>query len=156
MTMRDKLWLFIVVGKAALMTTFGYLAPVLGFVGAKIVLGSRIVLTNGEKEVLGAILAFLPAGIAAWWMFRKLQAYCTRREARAVAIAFVVLAPVSFGIAFLFSEMSGGYAELLLGSPFALVGALAGIVAVATIVNFLLCLFTLRFTRHIVRLESTH
>ncbi|MGA7446009.1 MAG: hypothetical protein WBQ43_20795 [Terriglobales bacterium] len=138
------------------MTTLGYFVPVLGFLGAKIVLGSRIVLTNGEKEILAAPVAFLPAGIAAWWMFRKLQAYCTRREARVVAIAFAVLAPVSFGMAFLFSEMSGGYAELLLGSPFALVGAFAGVVVMATILNFLLCLFTLRFTRHIVRLESTH
>jgi hypothetical protein len=101
-------------------------------------------------------MAFLPAGIVARWMFRRLQAHCTKREARAVAIAFTVLAPVSFGIAILLSEISGGYAELLLGSPFALVGAFAGIVAIATIVNFVLCLFTLRFTRHIVRLESTH
>jgi len=39
--MRGKLWLFIVVGKAALMTTLGYFALVLG------VLGSKIVLTHG-------------------------------------------------------------------------------------------------------------
>jgi hypothetical protein len=142
--------LLIVVAKAALMTTLGYFALVLGF------LGSKIVLTNGEEEILGATMALLPSGIAAWWMFRKLQAYYTRREARAVAIAFAVLAPVSFGIAFLFSEISGGYAELLLGSPFALAGAFVGVVVMASIVNFVLCLFTLRFTRHIVRLESTH
>ena len=132
------------------MATLGYFALALG------VLGSKIVLTHSEEEILGATMAFLPTGIAAWWMFRKLQAYCTRREARAVAIAFAVLAPVSFGIAFLFSEISGGYAELLLGSPFSLVGAFVGIVVMATIVNFVLCLFTLRFTRHIVKLESTH
>lgn len=132
------------------MTTLGYFALALG------ILGSKIVLTHGEEEILGATMAFLPSGIAAWWMFRKLQAYCTRREARAAAIAFAVLAPVSFGIAFLLSEISGGYAELLLGSPFALVGAFVGIVVIATIVNFVLCLFTLRLTRHIVKLESTH
>jgi hypothetical protein len=148
--MRDQRWLFIVVGKAALMTTLGYFVLVLG------TLGSKIVLTHGEEEILGATMAFLPAGISAWWMFRKLQAYCTRREARAVAIAFAVLAPVSFGIAFLLSEISGGYAELLLGSPFFLAGAFVGIVVMATIVNFVLCLFTLGFTRHIVRLESTY
>ncbi len=148
--MRDKRWLFIVVGKAALMTTLGYFAPVLG------ILGSKIVLTHGEEEILAVPMVFLPAGIAAWWMFRKLQAFCTRREARAVAIAFAVLAPVSFGIAFLLSEISGGYADLLLGSPFGLVGAFVGIVVMATIVNFFLCLFTLRFTRHIAKLESTH
>jgi hypothetical protein len=148
--MRDKGWLFIVVGKAALMTTLGYFALVLG------VLGSKIVLTHGEEEIFGATMAFLPAGIAAWWMFRNLQAFCTRREARAVAIAFAVLAPVSFGIAVLLSEISGGYADLLLGSPFGLVGAFVGIVVMATIVNFVLCLFTLRFTRHIAKLESTH
>jgi len=148
--MRDKLWLFIVVGKAALVTALGYIALVLG------VLGSKTVVTHGEEEILGATMAFLPAGIAAWWLFRKLQPYCTRREARAVAIAFAVLAPVSFGIAMLLAEISGGYAELLLGSPFYLVGAVVGIVVIATIVNFVLCLLTLRITRQIVKLESTH
>jgi hypothetical protein len=67
----------------------------------------KIVLTHGEEEILAATVAFLPPGIAAWWMFRKLQAYYTRREARAVAITFAVLAPVSFGIAFLLSEIRG-------------------------------------------------
>ena len=148
--MRDKFWLFIVVGKAALMTTLVYFALALA------VLGSKIVLTHGEEEILGATMAFLPTGIAAWWMFRKLQAHCTRREARAVAIAFAVLAPVSFGIAILLSQISGGYADLLLGSPFFLVGAFVGVVVIATIVNFVLCLLTLRITRQIVKLESTH
>jgi hypothetical protein len=146
----DKLWLFIVVGKAALMTTLVYFALALA------VLGSKIVLTHGEEEILGATMAFLPTGIAAWWMFRKLQAHCTRREARAAAIAFAVLAPVSFGIAILLSQTSGGYADLLLGSPFGLVGAFVGVVVIGTIVNFVLCLLTLRITRQIIKLESTH
>ena len=82
--MRDKLWLFIVVGKAALMTTLVYFALALA------VLGSKIVLTHGEEEILGATMAFLPTGIAAWWIFRKLQARYIRRESRAAATALAV------------------------------------------------------------------
>jgi hypothetical protein len=148
MTMRDKFCLFIIVGKAAFLTTLGVF--VLG------VLAFKIALTPAEQGILGAAVAFLPTGIAAWWIFRKLQAYRTRREARAVAIAFAVLNPVSLGIAILLSQLSGGYAELFLGSPFGLVGALVGTVVMATLLDFALCLFTLSITRQIIRLESTH
>lgn len=149
--MRNRLWLLIVVGKAVFMAALGEYALALGIAAL-----SRISVTHGEETILGVTMAYLPTGIAAWWMFRKLHSYCTRREARAVAIAFAVLAPVSFGIAFVLSELSGGYAELLLGSRFALAGAFVGTVLVATLVNFALCLFTLRITRQIVKLESTN
>ena len=147
--MRDKLWLFIVVGKAALITTLVGFALVLG------VLASKIVITHGEEEILGGTLMIFPAGIAAWWMFRKLQAHCTRREARAAATAVAVFTPVSLGIAMLLSQISGGTADQVLGSPFGLIGAFAGIVVITTLVNYALSLFTLWVTRHAVKLEST-
>jgi len=152
--MRDKFWLFIVVGEAALMTTTGYIALVLG------VLGFKIVTTLGEPQILkaaiGFLLVFLPTGFATWWIFRKLQARHTRREARAVATAFGVFTPASLLIAIVLAVVPGSYAELLLGSPFAPVGAFVGIVLMTTILNFRVCLFALSMTRRIVKLESTH
>lgn len=150
--MRDKFWLFIVVGKAALMTTLGYFGLVLG------VLGLKIAVTPGEQQILkatiGFLMVFLPIGIAAWWIFRKLQARYTRREARAVATAFGVFTPVSLAVATVLSQIPAGYAAFL-GRPFGLIGAFAGIVVMTTTLSFLVCLFTLSMTRRIVKLEST-
>ena len=151
--MRDKFWLFIVVGKAALMITLGCFGLALG------VLGLKIAVTPGEQQILKAtmvlLVLFLPIGISAWWIFRKLQARYTRREARAVATAFGAFTPVSLGIAMVLSEITGGYAAFL-GRPFGLVGAFMGVVVMTAILNFLVCLFTLSMTRRIVKLESTH
>ena len=81
----DKFWLFTLVGKAALITTIGCVSLLL--------LGIKIAVTQGEQEILGVTMAFLPAGIAAYWIFQKLQTHYTRREARAVATAFGVFTP---------------------------------------------------------------
>ncbi len=147
--MRDKLWLFIVVGKAALITTVVVFALAMG------ALRSRFVVTPNGEEMLAAALALLLTGMPALWMFQTLQARLTRREARAVAISFVVLAPAWLGLAMLSGEISGGYAAMFLGSFFGLAGAFVGVVLMATFVSFMLCLFTLSITRHIVKLEST-
>ena len=147
--MLDKFWLFIAVGKAALIAAIGCFALVLG------VLVFKIVMTPGEREILGVTMAFLPTGVAAWWIFRKLQARYKRREARAVATAFAVFTPVSLLIAIVLSQIPGGYAAFM-GAPFFLVGAFVGIVVMTTILSFLVCLFTLSMTRRIVKLESTH
>jgi ABC-type molybdate transport system permease subunit len=146
--MLDKFWLFIVVGRAAIVTTF-----VVFGLGA---LAFKVAVTRWEEEILGLTVLLLPAGAAAWWIFRKLQEHCTRREARAVAIAFVVFAPVSMGIAILLSQTSGGFAAMFLGSSFGLVGAFAGAAVITALVSFVLCLLTLRFTRHIIKSESMY
>jgi len=152
--MRYKFWFFIVVGKAALITAIGWLVLVLG-----VLVGFKIVMTPGEQQILKAtvvlLLVFLPTGIATWWILRKLQARYTQREARAVATAFAVFTPVSLLIAIVLSQIPGGYAAFL-GPAFGLVGAFVGIVVMTTILNFLVCLFTLSMTRRIVKLESTH
>lgn len=147
--MRRTFWLLIVIGKAALITTVAVFALVLGG------LRSGLVATPSEKEILAGVLAFLPAGVTSLWMFQALQVRLTRREARAMATSFAVLAPVWLGIAMLLGEVSGGYAEIFLGSYFALAGAFVGVVLMATVVSFMLCLLTLRITRNIVRSEST-
>ena len=143
--MSDKFWLFIVVGKTALIAILGYFA--LGVLDSKIV-------TPIAKGILAVPMVFLPAGIAAWWMFGMLRARCTRRESRAATTAFAVFAPVSFGLAMLFGELSGSYAAFL-GSVLGLITAFAGVVMMATVISFVLCLLTLWITRNIVRSEST-
>jgi hypothetical protein len=91
-------------------------------------------------------------------MFRTLQTYFTRREARAVATAFAALSPVWLGITILLG--GGGYAADFLGSPFGRVGAFAGVfggfIVVAALVSFTLCLITLRITRLTIKVESTY
>jgi fumarate reductase subunit C len=150
--MSDKLWLFIVVGKATLITILVLFGLVLG------VLGFKTGMTSGEQQILKATVVFLlvllPAGIATWWIFRKLQSHYTRREARAVATAFAVFTPVSLAVAMVLSPIGGGYAAFL-GRASGPVGAFVGIVVMATIPNFLVCLFTLSMTRQVVKLEST-
>jgi hypothetical protein len=144
--MRNRFWLFVAVGKAALITCV--CALVVG------VLSFRIAVTHVEQEILGAVIAIIPSGIAAWWMFRKLRAHCTRREARAVALTFGVFTPVSLGVALVLAQIPGGYAEALLGGPFALVGAFAGTVVMTTLLSFLACLLALSVTRRIESFEQ--
>jgi hypothetical protein len=131
----------IVIGKASLLTLAGYF---FSLVGLKFELAPR------EEGILIFTATALMIAIATWWIFRALQADYTRRVARAVAITFAILSPVSLGIAL----MSAGYAELLLGSPF--IGMLMGVAVIAVLLNFLLCLLTMRMTQHIIKMESTH
>jgi len=146
--MRGKLQLFLIVGKAALIVTAGcFVVPLLT---------PKSALTGIEQGALILTALVLTTGVATWWIFRKLQTDYTRREARAVATTFAILAPASLAIAFPLSLLPAGYAEILLGSRFLLLGAFVGIVAITTSLNFLLCLFTLWMTHHIIKLESTH
>ena len=145
--MRDTFRLFIVVLKSTLMISAGCLVPFLPF---------KVAPARSEQGTLALIAIILATGIATWWIFQRLQTDYTRREARAMATTFAILAPVSLAIAMPLALISGGYGEMFLGSTFAPAGAFAGIVAVTTILDFLLCLLTLWVTRRIVRLESTH
>ena len=136
------------------MATLGLCGLVLG------VLGFKIAMTPGDHQILKTtmvfLMVFLPIGIAAWWLFRKLlQGRYTRREARAVATAFGVFTPVSLAIATVLSQIPGGYAAFL-GRSFILIGAFAEVVVTTTILDFPVCLLTLSMTRRIVKLESTH
>jgi hypothetical protein len=132
--MSDKFWLFIVVGKAALITILVWFGLVLG------VPRFKIGMMSGEQQILKAAVVFLlvllPTGIATWWIFRKLQSHYTRREARAVATAFGAFTPVSLLIAIPLAQIPGGYASFL-GGPFGLVGAFMGVVVMTAILNFL-------------------
>jgi hypothetical protein len=144
---REKAWFSLVVAEAALITTAGYIVSAL--------LVFRIGATSFEQAALGAAVVLLPTALAAWWIFRKLQARLSRREARAVTIAFVLCAPIVLLVAVVLAELTGGHAEKLLGSPFALAGAISGVFVVAPLGSIVPTALTLWMTRRIMRLEAT-
>jgi hypothetical protein len=109
--------------------------------------------TVGMYPVAVITIVFLATGAAPWLMFNDLRGKFSRREARAVSIAFGVLTPVTLATGLALAGIPGSYAELLLGSAFGLVGAFAGTVLVTTLLSFGLCLFTLWVTRRIERIE---
>jgi hypothetical protein len=143
--MRNKFKLFIAVGQAALLADVGYCALV--FVAFK------LAVTPIEQGVLGVVCALLPAGLAAWWIYRKLQKHYTQRESRAAGVAFGVVTPLSFAVAILLAQISGGYAEIVLGGRFILPAVFATVAVVTTLLNFAASAFVLRFTRHLERVQ---
>jgi hypothetical protein len=68
----------------------------------------------------------------------------TKRERKAVVTAFAVTAPLSLAISMPFGQMFGG--------P---VGALSGVLLIATLLSLLICGLVLRMTRHIERVEKS-
>ncbi len=96
--------------------------------------------TSVEKGLLVILLAWLPSGLAAIWMFHKLQAQWTKRKARYLAIVFVLTAPVSLGISMPLAMMIGGYAGLVFASA-APVGAFAGMILLNALLNSAVSLF---------------
>ncbi|MGH9709093.1 MAG: hypothetical protein ACRD37_00915 [Candidatus Acidiferrales bacterium] len=134
------------------MTAVGIVALILTTIGH---LPTPSAPTNGQMTA--AMLAvFVPTGLATWWVFRKLQAHFCRREARSVAIAFAVFAPVSLAAAFLLYAIPASIAGLLLsGSGLVFLCALFGGIAVMTaFLTFLACVFALWITRRIERAEQ--
>ncbi len=142
--MHDNLRLLTVIAKAALIVTIGCSALLCV---ALVVSGAKDAMSYREQVVLGAFMAFLPVGIAAWWMLRKLQARYTRGESRSVAIAFAGFTPFVLVVSMVVAQILGGYASLL-GGPFALVGVFVGIVGITTFLSFVPCMLALRSVRH--------
>jgi hypothetical protein len=89
----------------------------------------------------------LPIGAATWWVFRDLQPSFTRREAKVVAIVFALFSPVSLLIAVALAQFPGGYADLLLGPPFGMLGAFVGVIVLTAFVSFLPSAFALWLSR---------
>ena len=141
MTARERLWLFMVDARAALLLSTGCMLPVL--VG----LGLNIAFTSRQELALVVSLGFVVSALTALWVFRTLRLQYTRNEAKAVAKAIVVLGPVALAISFPLAVFPGGLAEELLGSPFALVGALLGIVVMVTLMSFAFSIAALKMSR---------
>jgi hypothetical protein len=121
-------FLLIQVLKASLITTTAAFMVVFAIQALK------LNLTPTQEEVTGLILGCLPGGMAAWWMFRKLQTRYTKREARLTAITLAVFTPVSLLGAVFLAEITGGFAASL-WNPLGLVGAFAGTVLVTAALN---------------------
>jgi hypothetical protein len=143
--MRDKFTLFIVVGKATLMTTVGYAALLL--------LGVKAATTPTGQGILVIAGALLPNGLAAWWMFRELQKQYSRRESRAVATAFGIVTPLSLAVAIVLSQIPGAYAEVALGRRFILPAVFVAVAVVTTLLSFAASACVLRFTRHLEKVQ---
>ena len=124
--MRPALRLFLVMGQAAAMVTATYFALILIAVWPIAAHASP-----GIQTTAGAVGVFAPICFAGWWIFRRLQAFYARREARAAAITFGLFTPVPLGIGLLLGPIVGGYTGIFLGTGSRLVafsGALMGIV----------------------------
>jgi hypothetical protein len=149
--MRQGLRFLTVVGKAALIVTVGWFALAVTL----ILIGFKPELIPAKGEILVAMALFLPLGAAVWWLFRKLRAHYKRSEARSVAIAFAVFAPVSLLIGLLLGQIFGGYAEMLLENRLlAFGGALVGVTVVITVMSLAPCALALWITRRIERVDK--
>jgi len=143
--MRDTMRLFVVVGKAAVIVACG------GF--ALALIGVKAAHTPGREEILGVMEAFLPPGIAAWWIFRELRTFYARRDAQVAAITFATFTPFFLLVGLVLSPISGGYAEMFIGLRFfGLVGAFVGITVITTLLSFIACSLVLWIRRRIVSL----
>jgi len=153
MTMRGAFRLFMVVGEAALMAGAGIFALILITVR---LLPPTPSAPTGVQTIAAMFAVFLPSGLATWWVFRQLQPHFPRREARAVAIAFVVFAPVSFAIANLLYAIPGSIAGPLLSkSRLGFLSALlVGIAIMTALLASLGCALALWITRRIERAEQ--
>jgi len=126
---------------ASLVATTTYFVPLL------IVLAFHLSLARQGEEMVGVVMAFLPSGLAAYLLFRRLRNRYGSRAALWTSIVFVIFAPASLLVAVVLAPFPAGHAELLLGSPFFLVGAFVGIIVVITILTFGPSLFTLWLSR---------
>jgi hypothetical protein len=145
--MRPGLRLFLVMGKAALTVTATYFALIL--------IAVRPIIPHvsvGVQATAGAVAVLAPICLATWWIFRRLQAHYSRREARAAAIIFGLFTPVPLGIGLLLGPIVGGYTGILLRTESRLVafsGAVMGIVVMITLMTFVPSLLALRIIRRL-------
>jgi hypothetical protein len=158
--MRDTMRLFAVVGQAALLFTAAcFLLTMVSFavlLPASTWTAPLSRMSSVGEAVMLAIVLLVPAGLSRWWIFRKLLTEYSRREARSVANAFALLAPVLLAISLVLSPIVGGYAGVLLGTQsrfVAFASAMAGVAVMVTLMTFALSTFVLWFVRRIIRAE---
>jgi hypothetical protein len=149
--MSDAFRLLVIVGKAAFLVTAGLCALMLGIFS----LGFDTQSKSVGLEILVAVAVFLPIGIATGWIFRKLRTVYPRREALAVSTAFGLITPGSMVVSVVLADISGGYAEMLAGPRFILVGVFVGLVAVTGFLSFIACALVLRVTQLIISVERS-
>jgi len=111
---------------------------------------------TGGQTIAAMFAVLLPFGLATRLVFRQLQPHFSRREARAVAIAFIVFAPVSFAIANLLYAIPGSIAGPILSkSRLGFLSALlVGIAIMTALLSSLGCALALWITRRTERAEQ--
>jgi hypothetical protein len=141
---RTMLRLFVIVGTASLITGGIYFGVILAFLP----LLQRPNPPRMMQVIMLPVVALTPAGVAAWWMFRRLRARYPPRTARVTAIVFAVFTPVSLGAALPLSLLVGAYSEGFAGyTAFGLVGAIVGIVMIIALLGLVPCAVALWVTR---------
>ena len=130
MVARERWWLLLVDAQAALLITTGCSVPLL------VAMGLRLAFNRTEELVLAIGVVFAVSAGTALWIFRKLRTCYTRHQARAVAKAFILFAPIALAISIPLAVFPGALAERLFGSAFTLVGAFSGVVGMVTLISF--------------------
>lgn len=149
--MEFPLQLSLTTGQSALLvSTAGYAVPFIA-----VSMGFKD-LDNKLVDALMIAVWLVAFGTSIWWMFHRLRAIYTRREARAISTAFGIFTPVSLVLALVLSDTSGGYAEWLIGHAWGgLAGAFVGTVAITALLNFIVCWIVLTVTRLTIILEGS-
>ncbi len=158
---RDRIHLFSVVGLAALLFTAVFFLLTIPFsllVPPNTLTAPLSHVSVVREAITLASVLLLPAGLARWWIFRKLLADYSRREARSVAIAFALLAPVLLAISIVLGPIVGGSAGVLLGGTqsrsAAFAGTMVGVAVMIILMTFALSIFVLWFVHRIIRAEQ--
>ncbi len=111
--------LFMTVGEGAVLFTVASWALVWA-VGPVTPEAFRSHISLPAETILLFVIVFVPDGLAAWWIFRRLLVDHQRSDARRGVMAFAVSAPVVLAVGMVLGELVGGYAEVILGSHFIL------------------------------------
>jgi hypothetical protein len=152
--MRETFRFVTIVGRAAVLLTLGLF--VTSLIAAPHLPPSKI---NGLSGALMAIPVFgIPLGLAAWWMFRKLQSCYSRREARAVSITFAAFAPVPLAIGFVLGTLVGGYTGVILRTQsrsVAFAGTVVGLLVMVAVIALIPSAIALSITRRIIKIEQS-
>jgi hypothetical protein len=120
-----------------------------GLVFASVPLLQKPGLPRLVQVPMQAVMVLTPIGVAAWRIFEKLRPNYSARTARKGAIAFALFTPVSWGVAFPLSTLSGAALGDWAGIHFfGLVGAFVGVVTMAALLSLVPCAFTLWIERH--------
>ena len=148
--MRNTSRLFFVIAMGSVIATVLYF-------GLALALAALLQKPSVPRIVQGvgvAVTVLAPICLAAFWIFRKLQAEYTRREARAAAITFGVFTPVPLAISLLLGPIVGGYTGIFLRTEsrwVAFSGAVMGIVVMIALVTFVTSLLAVWITHRIGR-----
>ena len=107
---------------------------------------------RGAEQAAGLGLTFLPAGVAAWWIYRKLQPIYSPRVARTVAIAYAAVTPVALSISMVLAPFGAFVFDGRFQSRILLLAGLFLTVAtITTLLCFAVCAFALWSAAHDIR-----